>query len=208
MLFCNPPQATDKKKMVVLIAFASLLLIVVTIYLWSVLPQPILVFSIPIRLAAFIIAVTAFFCWKDWRTLPLALMFFLMSLRQTLTLHVRAGVLEKTPLTTTMSEVPGFIVTLLALISIIYIWNLFSFRKRMERAEGNLRDKVKELNETLTQIKTLKGIIPICMHCKGIRDDKGAWNQLEKYITENSDAQFSHGICDKCLNEHYPEYAE
>ena len=75
-------------------------------------------------------------------------------------------------------------------------------------AEGNLRDKVKELNDALAQIKTLKGVIPICMHCKGIRDDKGSWNQLEKYIIEHSDAQFSHGICDKCLKEHYPDYTK
>lgn len=46
------------------------------------------------------------------------------------------------------------------------------------------------------------------MHCKEIRDEKGCWNQLEKYITEHSDAQFSRGICDKCLKEHYPEYTE
>ncbi len=58
------------------------------------------------------------------------------------------------------------------------------------------------------EIKTLKGIIPICMHCKEIRDDKGYWNKLEKYITEHSDAQFSHSICDKCLKEHYPEDSE
>jgi len=70
--------------------------------------------------------------------LPLALMFFLMALRQALTLLVRAGFLERTTLTTTLSEIPGFIVTLLALISIIYIWNLFSFRKRMENAENKL----------------------------------------------------------------------
>ena len=46
------------------------------------------------------------------------------------------------------------------------------------------------------------------MHCKGIRDDKGAWNKLEKFITEHSDAQFSHGICEKCLEKYYPEEYE
>ncbi|MBN2807917.1 MAG: response regulator [Deltaproteobacteria bacterium] len=69
-----------------------------------------------------------------------------------------------------------------------------------------LEEKNKELEKALGEIKTLQGILPICMHCKGIRDDDGAWNQLEKYITEHSDAQFSHGICDKCLKEHYPDY--
>jgi len=48
------------------------------------------------------------------------------------------------------------------------------------------------------EIKTLKGIIPICSYCKSIRDDEGSWEQLETYINEHSDAQFSHGLCPKC----------
>ncbi|MGM0601215.1 MAG: hypothetical protein ACQETH_15505 [Candidatus Rifleibacteriota bacterium] len=63
----------------------------------------------------------------------------------------------------------------------------------------------RELKIAHSKIKTLSGIVPICMHCKEIRDDKGYWNQLENYISEHSDAQFSHGICDKCLKKHYPE---
>jgi hypothetical protein len=62
-----------------------------------------------------------------------------------------------------------------------------------------------ELQSAFSEIKTLKGIIPICMHCKGIRDDKGYWTQLEKFISEHSDAEFTHGICDKCLEKYYPE---
>jgi PAS domain S-box-containing protein len=53
------------------------------------------------------------------------------------------------------------------------------------------------------EIKTLKGILPICMHCKEIRDDHGYWNRLEKYISEHSEAEFSHSICDKCLKKYY-----
>ncbi|MBU0993082.1 MAG: cache domain-containing protein [Proteobacteria bacterium] len=55
------------------------------------------------------------------------------------------------------------------------------------------------------RIKTLEGIIPICMHCKEIRDDQGGWNTLEHYISERSDARFSHGICPKCMEKHYPK---
>lgn len=62
-----------------------------------------------------------------------------------------------------------------------------------------------ELQETITEIKTLEGILPLCMHCKNIRDDKGYWNQLEAHISKHTEAQFSHSICDKCLEEHYPE---
>lgn len=62
------------------------------------------------------------------------------------------------------------------------------------------------LEQSLEEINSLKGIIPICMHCKKIRDDQGYWNQLEQYISEHSDAQFSHGICPSCLQTHYPDY--
>ncbi len=61
-----------------------------------------------------------------------------------------------------------------------------------------------EREAALARIKKLEGIIPICMHCKKIRDDQNSWNQLEQYITNHSEAMFSHGICPQCLKEHYP----
>ena len=54
-------------------------------------------------------------------------------------------------------------------------------------------------------VKTLGGLLPICSFCKKIRDDKGYWNQIESYIHEHSDAEFSHGICQECAKEHYPD---
>lgn len=65
---------------------------------------------------------------------------------------------------------------------------------------------VDELNAAMEEIKTLRGILPICMYCKHIRNDAGAWEQIEKYISQHSDVQFTHGICPKCLRDHYPEY--
>ena len=62
-----------------------------------------------------------------------------------------------------------------------------------------------ELQKTLNDMATLKGTIPICMYCKKIRDDEGSWSQLEKYISEHSEAEFSHGLCDKCMELHYPD---
>ena len=59
--------------------------------------------------------------------------------------------------------------------------------------EGN-HDLIKVMNE----IKTLQGIIPICSYCHSIRDDEGAWSQIESYISKHSHAKFSHGICPKC----------
>jgi hypothetical protein len=62
-----------------------------------------------------------------------------------------------------------------------------------------------ELHEATEKIKILKGFLPICSHCKKIRNDEGYWQQLEKYISEHSEAQFSHGICPTCAKEHYSE---
>ena len=58
-----------------------------------------------------------------------------------------------------------------------------------------------ELAAALARIRTLEGIIPICMYCKKIRDDKDVWNQLEQYISDHSEARFSHGICPHCAVE-------
>ena len=57
----------------------------------------------------------------------------------------------------------------------------------------------------MENIKTLKGIIPICASCKKIRDDQGYWNQLESYVAEHSEADFSHSICPECIKRLYPD---
>ncbi len=62
-----------------------------------------------------------------------------------------------------------------------------------------------ELQDALSKVKLLSGIIPICAHCKKIRDDKGYWNQVECYIRENSEAEFSHGICPECFDQEMAE---
>lgn len=72
--------------------------------------------------------------------------------------------------------------------------------------EGNLRESQTELKQALSDIKTLQGIISICSYCKGIRDDAGSWKRLEEYIETHSDAQFSHGICDKCMEDRFGKY--
>ncbi len=68
-----------------------------------------------------------------------------------------------------------------------------------------LHKKNRDLEEAQSQIKVLNGILPICMYCKEIRNDQGYWSQLEKYISQNSEAKFSHGICPKCMKEHFPK---
>jgi PAS domain S-box-containing protein len=57
-----------------------------------------------------------------------------------------------------------------------------------------------------SEIKRLRGMLPICSSCKKIKDDAGYWNQIEVYIREHSEAEFTHGICPECLKKLYPEY--
>jgi len=80
--------------------------------------------------------------------------------------------------------------------------------KRLVQTQLQLNKKVTELESALDHVKTLQGIIPICMHCHSIRNDDAAWNKLEIYIEQHSDAQFSHSICPDCIIKYYPEYAE
>ena len=64
---------------------------------------------------------------------------------------------------------------------------------------------VRDLERTLAEVRTLRGILPICSFCKKIRDDRGYWDQVETYIAQHSEVDFSHGVCPDCLAEHYPE---
>jgi response regulator RpfG family c-di-GMP phosphodiesterase len=80
--------------------------------------------------------------------------------------------------------------------------------ERLKRVEDTLREKereqeklIKRLQEALAEIKTLKGLIPICATCKKIRDDEGYWNRLESYISKRTDAVFTHGICPDCAEK-------
>ena len=67
---------------------------------------------------------------------------------------------------------------------------------------------IAELKQAVNENKTLRGIIPICSYCKKIRTDKGAWEQMEKYIAGHSDAKFSHGICPECMKRVSSEWNE
>ncbi|MBI5102436.1 MAG: GAF domain-containing protein [Nitrospirae bacterium] len=75
-------------------------------------------------------------------------------------------------------------------------------RKKTEDERTGL---IADLKSALSEISTLRGILPICASCKKIRDDAGYWNQIESYITAHSDATFSHGICPECAVKLYPE---
>jgi PAS domain S-box-containing protein len=74
--------------------------------------------------------------------------------------------------------------------------------KRIEKEREKL---IKELQKALAEIKQLSGLLPICSGCKKIRDDKGYWNQIEEYISDHSEAIFSHGLCPECLKKLYSD---
>lgn len=78
--------------------------------------------------------------------------------------------------------------------------------ERVAALQSALAEQVHSLREALEHVKTLQGILPICMHCHKIRNDQQSWERLEKYIGEHSDAQFSHGLCPECLEKHYPNF--
>lgn len=74
------------------------------------------------------------------------------------------------------------------------------------KAAGEQRDAVlKDLQHALTSVRQLSGILPICSSCKKIRDDSGYWRQVEAYIREHSEAEFSHSLCPECLEKLYPD---
>ncbi len=76
-----------------------------------------------------------------------------------------------------------------------------SERKANEREREKL---ISDFEKALTKVKLLSGLLPICASCKNIRDDKGYWNQIESYIRDHSEAEFSHSICPDCAKRLYP----
>jgi hypothetical protein len=73
------------------------------------------------------------------------------------------------------------------------------------KAEEEREKIISQLKEALARVKTLSGLLPICAGCKKIRDDDGYWHQVEEYITNHSEADFSHGICPERMQQLYPE---
>ena len=77
-----------------------------------------------------------------------------------------------------------------------------SARKQDEAEKETL---INDLQTALKEVRQLSGLLPICAHCKKIRDDKGYWNQIEAYIQRHSDAEFSHSVCEECAAKYYPD---
>lgn len=80
-----------------------------------------------------------------------------------------------------------------------------SRQRREERAWRNERDAKVELQRAHSEIRILRGLLPTCSHCRRVRTETGEWQQMERFVAEHSEAQFSHGLCPECLAQHYPE---
>ena len=79
-------------------------------------------------------------------------------------------------------------------------------KRHQDHLENMVQQRTVELQEAMEEIKTLSGFLPICSHCKNIRDDKGYWQRIESYIEKHSEAEFSHSICPDCIKKYYPDY--
>lgn len=101
---------------------------------------------------------------------------------------------------------------------VAHLQNLFTHLGDLDRenpAFGLIEELVEqifrsnqEMARQLAQVKELRGLLPICMHCKNIRNDEGYWQKIEYYISDHAGVEFSHGICQDCMRKYYPEIAE
>jgi AmiR/NasT family two-component response regulator len=82
----------------------------------------------------------------------------------------------------------------------------FADMMELRRLNAELQIRNQKLQEALIKVKTLRGLLPICASCKKIRDDQGYWQQVEVYVRDHSDAEFSHGLCPDCARKLYPDF--
>lgn len=81
---------------------------------------------------------------------------------------------------------------------------LIDYIAELKRTQEEKELLIRELQAALTDVKTLSGLLPICSHCKSVRDDKGYWQTVESFIRTHGDVDFSHCICPRCLQKHFP----
>jgi len=90
------------------------------------------------------------------------------------------------------------------LLGLFVSWEVQRWRRLQFQALRKETELRTELERTLLELRSLRGIIPICSHCKNIRTDAGEWERVETYVRTHADAEFSHGICPRCLERHFP----
>jgi hypothetical protein len=93
-------------------------------------------------------------------------------------------------------------------LALFAIWVTAALGLQIKIVEKNRQKAWHEREEALEKLKILGGLLPICSSCKRIRDDRGCWTQVENYVKEHSEADFTHGICPECAKKLYPEIHE
>jgi hypothetical protein len=92
-------------------------------------------------------------------------------------------------------------------LAVFAIWATAGLGLQRQKAVEDHAEALREREKALDELRILRGLLPICAYCKKIRNDQGVWTQMERYIREHSEAEFSHGICPGCLQGLYPELA-
>ena len=100
------------------------------------------------------------------------------------------------------------IITLSIFLMFTLVYFLVRRWREVQKSENLLLQHNRELQKVLSEIKQLRGILPICAECKKIRDDNGYWHQVESYVHNHTEAEFSHGICPDCMKKLYPDFIE
>lgn len=121
-------------------------------------------------------------------------------LRGGISVSIQAGPI----LSAKTSQTKTFVLAYLSIWIVGSLGIFISFRA-ISKEQRERSEVIDQLQTTLSEVRTLKGLIPICASCKKIRDDKGYWKQIESYISEHSEAEFSHGICPECAKRLYPD---
>lgn len=118
--------------------------------------------------------------------------------------QVRGGLTATVPLATMEEAESHEMIGLF--ISHLFLWAATLLAIFVTGAK--LQQRIDERDQARQEVRTLSGLLPICSHCKKIRDDQGEWQVLESYIAHHSEADFSHGLCPDCVTKYYPEVAQ
>lgn len=114
--------------------------------------------------------------------------------------HVELTLVERVSIGTALMIANG--------VGIAVAWHWRWFEEREHSLRRREQESLLALASTTAELRILQKILPICSHCRHVRDEAGAWAQLEAYVHEHSDTRFSHGICPDCLVKHYPDLQE
>ena len=137
-----------------------------------------------------------------------------LSPRGLLLISVLASVIMTTVITSLMSLIfhrritPDYLITgfiTSSLVAAVIVHIILTLTREIKATEMALRVSNEELSSALREIRYLHGILPVCSHCKRIKNEDGQWEEMEAYITDRSEADFSHGICPECAGRLYAD---